>query len=55
VTFSISAFDAETGELGIAVQSKFLAVGAVMPFAKARSPQSWAHKLLLSVVVAGWR
>jgi uncharacterized Ntn-hydrolase superfamily protein len=33
-TFSIVARDPETGELGIAVQSKFLAVGAVVPWAK---------------------
>ncbi|MGH2377236.1 MAG: DUF1028 domain-containing protein [Candidatus Limnocylindria bacterium] len=35
MTFSICAFDPETGELGIAVQSKFLAVGAVVPWARA--------------------
>ncbi|KJE28315.1 hypothetical protein LG52_1167 [Geobacillus kaustophilus] len=34
-TFSIVAFDPTTGELGIAVQSKFLGVGAVVPWAKA--------------------
>jgi len=34
-TFSIVAFDPDTQELGIAVQSKFIAVGAVVPFAKA--------------------
>jgi len=34
-TFSIVARDPETRELGIAVQSKFLAVGAVVPWAKA--------------------
>ncbi len=34
-TFSIVGFDPETGELGIAVASKFLAVGAVVPWAKA--------------------
>lgn len=34
-TFSIAACDPETGELGVAVQSKFLAVGAFVPFAKA--------------------
>jgi len=47
VTFSICAFDRETGELGIAVQSKFLAVGAVVPFARAGvgaiATQSWAN------------
>ncbi len=34
-TFSIVAADPEAQELGIAVQSKFLAVGAVVPFALA--------------------
>ena len=34
-TFSIVAYDPETKELGVAVQSKFLAVGAVVPWAKA--------------------
>src|SRR5579885_3180334 len=35
MTFSIVGRDPETGDLGIAVQSKFLAVGAVVPWAKA--------------------
>jgi uncharacterized Ntn-hydrolase superfamily protein len=35
VTFSIVARDPETGDLGVAVASKFLAVGAVVPWAKA--------------------
>jgi uncharacterized Ntn-hydrolase superfamily protein len=47
MTFSIVARDPETGELGIAVQSKFLAVGAVVPWAKAGvgaiATQSWAN------------
>jgi uncharacterized Ntn-hydrolase superfamily protein len=34
-TFSIVACDPEAGELGIAVASKFLSVGAVVPFARA--------------------
>jgi len=34
-TFSIAAFDPETESLGVAVQSKFLAVGAVVPWARA--------------------
>jgi hypothetical protein len=34
-TFSIVARDPGTGELGIAVQSKFVAVGSVVPWAKA--------------------
>ena len=35
MTFSIVARDAETGDLGIAVASKFLAVGSVVPWARA--------------------
>jgi len=34
-TFSIVGYDPETGDLGVAVQSKFFAVGAVVPWAKA--------------------
>jgi|GEM_PF-243153 len=34
-TYSIVAYDPETGDLGVAVQSKFFGVGAVVPFAKA--------------------
>lgn len=47
MTFSICAFDPETGDLGIAVQSKFLAVGAVVPWARsgvgAIATQSFAN------------
>src|SRR3989442_8100402 len=35
-TFSIVAFDPKTKDLGVAVESKFVAVGAVVPFAVAR-------------------
>jgi uncharacterized Ntn-hydrolase superfamily protein len=46
-TFSIVACDPENGDLGVAVQSKFLAVGAVVPWAKAGvgavATQSWAN------------
>ncbi len=46
-TFSIVACDPATGDLGIAVESKFLAVGAVVPWAKAGvgavATQSWAN------------
>jgi uncharacterized Ntn-hydrolase superfamily protein len=35
MTFSIVALDPATGDLGVAVQSKFLAVGAVVPWARA--------------------
>ncbi len=34
-TFSIVAFDPYTGDLGVAVQSRFLGVGPVVPWAKA--------------------
>jgi len=34
-TFSIVAYDPANGDLGVAVQSKFLAVGAVVPWARA--------------------
>ena len=34
-TFSIVAYDRRNGDLGVAVQSKFIAVGAVVPWAKA--------------------
>jgi uncharacterized Ntn-hydrolase superfamily protein len=35
MTYSIVALDRETGDLGVAVQSKFLAVGAVVSWARA--------------------
>ena len=34
-TFSIVAYDSTTGDLGVAVQSRFFAVGSVVPWAKA--------------------
>jgi uncharacterized Ntn-hydrolase superfamily protein len=34
-TFSIVACDVKAGEWGVAVQSKFLAVGAIVPWAEA--------------------
>jgi uncharacterized Ntn-hydrolase superfamily protein len=47
MTFSIVARDERAGELGIAVQSKFLAVGAVVPWARggigAIATQAWAN------------
>lgn len=47
MTFSIVGYDPETKELGVAVASKFLSVGAVVPFAKAGvgaiATQSWAN------------
>lgn len=50
MTFSIVAFDAETGDLGIAVASKFPCVGAVVPWARAGAgavaTQSWANTAL---------
>ena len=35
MTCSIVALDPATGDLGVAVQSKFLAVGSVVPWARA--------------------
>lgn len=35
-TFSIVGFDPATGELGVAVESKFFGVGSVVPWAKAK-------------------
>ncbi|SFA94415.1 Uncharacterized conserved protein, Ntn-hydrolase superfamily [Lentibacillus halodurans] len=35
MTFSIAGFDPQTRELGVAVQSKFIGVGSVVPWAKA--------------------
>lgn len=47
MTFSIVGRDPQSGDLGIAVQSKFLAVGAVVPWARAGvgavATQSWAN------------
>jgi uncharacterized Ntn-hydrolase superfamily protein len=52
-TFSIVARDAETGELGIAVASRFFAVGSVVPWARAGvgavATQSFANTTF------GWR
>lgn len=47
MTYSIVALDPATGDLGVAVQSKFLAVGAVVPWARAEvgavATQSFAN------------
>ncbi|MFJ7969870.1 DUF1028 domain-containing protein [Psychrobacillus sp. NPDC096389] len=47
MTFSIVGFDPQANELGVAVASKFLCVGAVVPYAKvgvgAIATQSWAN------------
>lgn len=46
-TFSIVAFDPKVNELGIAVESKFVSVGAVVPWAQAGvgaiATQAWAN------------
>lgn len=46
-TFSIVALDPETGDLGVATQSKYLAVGSVVPWARfnagAIATQAWAN------------
>jgi uncharacterized Ntn-hydrolase superfamily protein len=47
MTFSIVGYDPATGEVGIAVQSKFLAAGSVVPWATAGAGaiavQSWSN------------
>ncbi|MCE7747320.1 MAG: DUF1028 domain-containing protein [Candidatus Heimdallarchaeota archaeon] len=47
MTFSIVAYDSEKKEWGVAVQSKFIAVGSIVPFAKvnvgAVATQAWAN------------
>lgn len=47
-TFSIVGLDPKTGELGVAVASKFLGVGSIVPWARAGAgavaTQSWANK-----------
>ena len=46
-TFSLVAYDFENGDLGIIVQSKFPAVGALVPWAKAGvgavATQAWVE------------
>jgi uncharacterized Ntn-hydrolase superfamily protein len=61
-TFSIVARDPANGDLGVAVQSKFLAVGSVVPFARAGAgavaTQAWANTAYgpegLRLMAAGW-
>jgi uncharacterized Ntn-hydrolase superfamily protein len=61
-TFSIVARDSETGDLGVAVQSKFFGVGAVVSWARANvgaiATQSLANTSYgergLSLLQAGW-
>ena len=50
-TFSIVAYDSTTGELGVAVASRFFTVGNVVPWAKAgvgavATPVSYTHLTL---------
>src|SRR5512147_1341848 len=61
-TFSIAARDPANGDLGVAVQSKFLAVGSVVPWAQAGAgavaTQSFANVTFgvegLRLMAAGW-
>lgn len=61
-TFSIVAWDPANGDLGVGVQSKFLAVGAVVPWARAGAgavaTQAWANVAYgsegLRLMAAGW-
>lgn len=60
-TFSIVACDLETGQWGVATQSRVLAVGSIVPFAEAQvgaiATQSWANTSFgprgLKMLVAG--
>jgi uncharacterized Ntn-hydrolase superfamily protein len=49
MTFSIVARDPQTGELGVAVQSKFVAIGSLTPWAKAGAgaiaTQAWINTI----------
>lgn len=46
-TFSVVAYDPNSGDLGVAVESRFIAVGALVPWAKAKvgaiATQAWAN------------
>lgn len=46
-TFSVVALDSDTGDFGVATQSKYLAVGSVVPWARfdagAVATQAWAN------------
>ncbi len=61
-TFSIVARDPANGDLGVAVQSRFLAVGSVVPWARAGvgavATQAWANSTYgpegLRLMAAGW-
>src|SRR5262245_32486602 len=61
-TFSIVGWDPANGDLGVAVQSKFLAVGALVPWARAGvgavATQSFVNTAYgpegLRLMAAGW-
>ena len=48
-TFSICAYDPEKQDWGVAVASKYLAVGAVVPWAKAILVTSPSRSFLITV------
>ena len=52
MTFSIVAYDPAAQEWGVATQSKFLAVGAVVPWARAKAGAAAA--VLADVRRAAW-
>lgn len=56
MTFSIVAVDRETGDLGVAVASKFIAAGSIVPWVKvgvgAVATQAWANVKFGPVVLA---
>jgi uncharacterized Ntn-hydrolase superfamily protein len=62
LTFSIVAVDRETGDLGVAVASKFIAAGSIVPWVKlgvgAVATQAWANvkfgPIILSLLEEGY-
>lgn len=56
MTFSIVAVDRETGDLGVAVASKFIAAGSIVPWVKlgvgAVATQAWANVKFGPVILA---
>ena len=58
-TFSLVACDPKNGDLGVAVASKFLAVGAVVPWARAGvgavAAQAWRTRAMAHVDWICWR
>ena len=62
MTFSIAAYDPDTGDLGVAVASKFIAAGSIVPWVEhgvgAVATQAWANvkhgKIILLLLKNGY-